>query len=131
MPEYYRPKELRRDDEPENDSSFSEVPKEQTQSEQLPPPPIPAQHDKEEETIDYNKLDLNGKINFNLSRLIDNFTEIESVEEIDNAIYRSIKAIVLNTIDADNMDKFLGRLEILKHAIIKNIYSEEIDDLEN
>jgi len=115
MAEYYTPKELLK---PEDKKPIEEEKEEIT-------------NEMEEDTINYNTLDEETKINYHVGKILEILELLQEPDTIDNAVFNINKALILNAYTPENYDRLIGKYEILKTGLIKNFFEEEITNLEN
>lgn len=89
----------------------------------------------QQEIDKYYQFDAEQKLIYNQKRQLEALKLIDPTEKFsqarDYAIYKLIKDLTLNAHDPTTLDTLFGRFEILKHGIIKNIYADEVELMED
>jgi len=120
MGEYFKPEELKTAEEKEVQEKEVQEPLNQD-----------AIINQDAKLIKYEGLDIEAKLNFNVDQILECVKGISDAETQDLAVYQVVQNIIVNGTSEGNYDRIIGRLEIIKQALLNNYYGAEITDLED
>jgi len=120
MGEYFKPEELKTEEELEAEKKAIAEPEQKQKSK-------PAETD----LIDYEGLDVDAKLNYNLDQILNIIKGLPDAEVQDQAVHQIVKTLIINGTSEGNFNRALGSLEITKQLIINNFFEEESNNIES